>query len=186
MFPNRVRMDRDTPSPEPLSIYLLITYSFIHSFMYVYCSPQKGALLHVGKNVRSSSTEPHADRRPTYNGVHMGLMMLGRKLQTAEPLVPESSAREFETAIEKLKRHKSPGSDQIPAKLIKARGMTICSEIHKLMNSIWNKGNCLRNERCRSLYLFIVSVIKQIVAIMEEYNFFPLHTKFYPASCCLG
>jgi hypothetical protein len=42
-------------------------------------------------------------------------------------------------AIEKLKRHKSPGTDQIPATLIKAGGMTICSEIHKLINSIWNK-----------------------------------------------
>jgi hypothetical protein len=42
-------------------------------------------------------------------------------------------------AIEKLKRHKSPGIDQIPAELIKAGGRTICSEIHKLINSIWNK-----------------------------------------------
>jgi hypothetical protein len=62
--------------------------------------------------------------------------------------VPEASALEFEMAIEKLKRHKSPGSDQIPGKLIKARGMKICSEIHKLINSIWNTGNCLRSERC--------------------------------------
>jgi hypothetical protein len=42
-------------------------------------------------------------------------------------------------AIEKLKRHKSPGIDQIPAELIKARGRTIRSEIHKLINSVWNK-----------------------------------------------
>jgi len=34
--------------------------------------PQKGALLHTGKNIRSTSTEPHADRRPTYNGVQPG------------------------------------------------------------------------------------------------------------------
>jgi len=50
-------------------------------------------------------------------------------------------------AIETLKRHKSPGSAQIPEKLIKVRIMTICSEIHKLINSIWNNGNCLRSER---------------------------------------
>jgi hypothetical protein len=31
----------------------------------------------------------------------------------AEPLVPESSAFEFEMATEKLKRQKSPGTDQI-------------------------------------------------------------------------
>jgi hypothetical protein len=39
---------------------------------------------------------------------------------TAEPLVPEPSDSEVETAIEKLERHKSPGIDQIPAELIKA------------------------------------------------------------------
>jgi hypothetical protein len=42
-------------------------------------------------------------------------------------------------AIEELKRHKSPGIDQIPAEMIKAGGRTILSEIHKLINSIWNK-----------------------------------------------
>jgi hypothetical protein len=37
---------------------------------------------------------------------------------TAEPLVPERSDSEVEMAIEKLKRHKSPCIDQIPAELI--------------------------------------------------------------------
>jgi hypothetical protein len=36
--------------------------------------------------------------------------------------VPEQSAYEFEMAIKKLKRHKSPGIDQSPAALIKAGG----------------------------------------------------------------
>ena len=58
---------------------------------------------------------------------------------TAEPLVPEPSASEVELANEKLKSHKSPGTDQIPAELIKAGGKTICCEIHKLIISIWNK-----------------------------------------------
>jgi len=53
--------------------------------------------------------------------------------------VPELSAFELAVATVKLKRHKSPGTDQIPAKLIKAVGRTISSEIHKLINSIWNK-----------------------------------------------
>jgi hypothetical protein len=39
------------------------------------------------------------------------------EIHTAEPLVPEASALEFELAIEKLKSHKSPGIDQIPAEL---------------------------------------------------------------------
>ena len=63
--------------------------------------------------------------------------MLGR--HTAEPLVPEPSAFEVELAIEKLKSDKSPGIDQISAKLIKAGGRTLCYEIHKLIISIWNK-----------------------------------------------
>jgi len=66
MFSKRVPMDRDTPPPEP------VVHFFIHSLMYVCQSPQKGALLHMGKNIRSPSTEPHTDRRPTYNGVHPG------------------------------------------------------------------------------------------------------------------
>jgi hypothetical protein len=41
--------------------------------------------------------------------------------------------------IKKLKSHKSPGIDQIPAELIKAGGRTICCEIHKLITSIWKK-----------------------------------------------
>jgi hypothetical protein len=61
------------------------------------------------------------------------------EVHTAEPLVPEPSAFEIEMAIEKLKRHESPGIDQIPAELIKAGGRTTQSEIHKLIISIWNK-----------------------------------------------
>jgi hypothetical protein len=59
---------------------------------------------------------------------------------TKEPLVPEPSAFEFELAIEKLKSHKSPGTDQIPAELIKAGGRTVRGAIHKLIISIWKKG----------------------------------------------
>ena len=65
--------------------------------------------------------------------------VMQRERHTTEPLVPEPSAFEFEMAIEKLKRHKSPSIDQIPAELIKARGRTIHYEIHTLFNSIWNK-----------------------------------------------
>ena len=48
------------------------------------------------------------------------------EINTAEPLVPEPSASEVELAIDKLKSHKSPGTDQLPAELIKAGGRTIC------------------------------------------------------------
>jgi len=49
-----------------------------------------------------------------------------REIQTTEREVLELSAFEIEVAIEKLKRHKSQGVDQIPAESIKARGRTIC------------------------------------------------------------
>jgi hypothetical protein len=39
-------------------------------------------------------------------------------MHTAELLVPDPSPFEFETAITKFKRYKTPGSDQIPAELI--------------------------------------------------------------------
>jgi hypothetical protein len=44
--------------------------------------------------------------------------------------VPEPSDFEDELAIGKLKRHKSAGSEHIPAELIKTGGMTIRSECH--------------------------------------------------------
>ena len=56
------------------------------------------------------------------------------EIHTVEPPVPEPSASEVKLAIEKLKNHKSPGTDQIPA-----GGKTFCCEIHKLIISIWNK-----------------------------------------------
>jgi len=41
-----------------------------------------------------------------------------RERDTAEPLVSEPSAFEVNMVTEKLIRHKSPGSDQIPAEMI--------------------------------------------------------------------
>ena len=46
-------------------------------------------------------------------------------------------------AIEKLKRHKSSGNDQIPTELFKVGVRTIGYEIHKLITSIWNKEELL-------------------------------------------
>jgi hypothetical protein len=60
-------------------------------------------------------------------------------VHTAEPLVPGPSRLEVEIAIAKLKKYKSPGSDQIPAELIQAGGEILLPEIHKLINSVWNK-----------------------------------------------
>jgi len=71
--------------------------------------------------------------------VHVVSKVRQAEIHSAEPLVPEPSALEVELAIEKLKRHKSPDIDQIPAELIKAGGRTIRGAIHKLIIAIWNK-----------------------------------------------
>jgi hypothetical protein len=52
--------------------------------------------------------------------VHGVINVRQTEIHAAEPLVPEPSAFEVEMAIEKLKRHKSPDIDHIPAELIKA------------------------------------------------------------------
>jgi hypothetical protein len=69
----------------------------------------------------------------------MEFMMRQMDIHTAEPLVPEPSLAEVEIAIGNLKSYKSPGTDHIPTELIKAGGETLCSEIYKLIFSIWNR-----------------------------------------------
>jgi hypothetical protein len=68
-------------------------------------------------------------------------------------------------ATEKLEMYKLPGIDQIPSELIKAGSKILCSEIHNIINSMWNKEEPL---------------IKLIVVIIKEYHFYELYTKFYP------
>ena len=61
------------------------------------------------------------------------------EIHPAEPLGPEPSAFEVEMAVEKLKRHRSAGTAEIPSELIKAGCRKFRSEIHKLINYIWHK-----------------------------------------------
>jgi len=61
------------------------------------------------------------------------LLNVQRVNHIAEPLVPEPNAFEIEIAIEKLKRHKSPSTNQVPAELVKAGCRIIGFEIHKLI-----------------------------------------------------
>jgi hypothetical protein len=61
------------------------------------------------------------------------------EVHMAEPLAPGPNRLEVEITIAKLKKHKSPGSDEIPAELIQAGGEILLSALHKLINSIWNK-----------------------------------------------
>jgi len=57
MFPNRVPMDRDTPSPE-----------LIHSFCMSAGVPKKEPIAY-GEKPKVTVHGTHTDGRPTYNGV---------------------------------------------------------------------------------------------------------------------
>ena len=111
--------------------------------------------------------------------------MLGRQKQIAEPIVSQPSTFEVEMTTEKLKRHKSPGNDQMPAELIKAGGRTISSEIYKLINLIWNKEE-LPEEWKESIILPIYKKGNKTDCSSNytDISVLQLHTKFYPTSCC--
>jgi hypothetical protein len=87
--------------------------------------------------------------------------------------VLEPSVLEFEIAIGKPKKTRI-------TKLIKAGGRTIHSEIHTLINSVWNKKELLEEWK-ESIILptFKKGDKKQIVVIIEAYRFCQLRTKFY-------
>jgi hypothetical protein len=89
-------------------------------------------------------------------------------------------------AIEKLKGHKSPGTDQIPPELVKAGGRTICSEIHKLINSIWNKEELPEQWKESIIVPIYKKGDKTDCSNIEAYHFCQPHTKFYPTSFCQG
>jgi hypothetical protein len=101
-------------------------------------------------------------------------------IHTDDPLVPEPRLVVVEIVIGKSKSHKSPGHDQIPAEMIKAGGETLCSEIHKLTCSIWNKEE-LPQQWKESI---IVPIHKRgerlTVTIIEESPSYQLPTKLYP------
>jgi hypothetical protein len=67
-----------------------------------------------------------------------------KKIRTAEQLVLDSSPFGIEIASTDLKKYKSQGSDQIPAKVIQAGSETLHFEIHNFFNSIWNTEELLK------------------------------------------
>jgi len=92
-------------------------------------------------------------------------------MHVTEPIVPEPSTFEVELAIEKLKSHKSPGTDQIPAELIKAGSQQFTMKSNNLLFLFGIRWNFLRSGRNRSLYLSIRRAMKQIVVIIAAYQF---------------
>jgi hypothetical protein len=101
-------------------------------------------------------------------GVHM-----------AEPLIPGPSRLEVEIAIAKLKKYKSPSSDQIPAKLIQAGGEMLLSAIHKLINSIWSMEQLPDHWKESIIGQFTRRVTKLSVIIIVGYHCYQHHTKCY-------
>jgi hypothetical protein len=64
--------------------------------------------------------------------------------------------------------YRSPGIDQIVAELIRAGGNTLCSEIHKLINSILNKEEL-------SKQFMQYSCLKVIHQLLIRYSVFSRH-----------
>jgi hypothetical protein len=69
------------------------------------------------------------------------------EIRTAEPLVSDPISFDVEIDIKNLKKYKSPCIDQILVELTQAQRETIYSEIHKLINPVWNKEELPSNER---------------------------------------
>lgn len=76
----------------------------------------------------------------------------------------------------KAEKVQLPGTDQVLIELIQARGITSCSETHKLIHSIQNEKEGI----------FDVPIYKKedenlTTVIIKEYHSYQLHTKCYPA-----
>jgi hypothetical protein len=114
-------------------------------------------ILHRRKNFFNQMLNVH--------GVHDVRRM---DIHTAEPLVPEPSLVEVETAIGKLKSYKSPGTDHISAELIKAGGEILFIRYTNLFVLYGIRRNCHSSGRNLLFYQFIKRVIRLIVIIIEE------------------
>jgi hypothetical protein len=109
-----------------------------------------------------------------------------RVIHTGKPLVPESSAFDVGMAIEKLKRYKTSGIDQILAELIKqgaeqfalrSINLFILFGLRRIVPEWW-KGS------------IIVPIYKKgDTSSCSKYRgitFCPLRTKMFPTSCRQG
>jgi hypothetical protein len=84
------------------------------------------------------------------------------EVHTAEPLVSDPSFLEFEIAIAKLNKYKSPGGDQIPGELIQT-GDEILVQF-----GLWN--NCLMSGRGLISHEFTKRMIKLTRIIIMRYR----------------
>jgi hypothetical protein len=98
------------------------------------------------------------------------------EIHIAEPLKLQPSHFEVKAATPKLERYESQGTEQIPAEMVHAEGETLCSEIHKPINSIWNKDELPQQWNNSVVYLFTRRVIKLTLnlVIIVEYQCYQL------------
>jgi hypothetical protein len=86
------------------------------------------------------------------HGVHNVRQMV---IYTAEPLLPEPSLVGVEIAVGELISYNSPGTDNIPAELIKVEGEILYSEIHTDLSALYGiRRNCHSSGRNLLLYQF--------------------------------
>jgi hypothetical protein len=68
------------------------------------------------------------------------------------------------SATAKLRKYKSPGSDQILEEVIQTGGETLCPEIYKLINCIWNEKE-LPDKRKESIIVPIYKKGDKLIAV---------------------
>jgi hypothetical protein len=107
------------------------------------------------------------------------------EVHMTEPLVPGPSRFEVEIVIAKLKKFKSPVSDQIPAEQIQAGGEMLLSAIHKLVNSIWNKEE-FPDRWKESVIAPVHKNCNKTVIIIVGYHCHELQANFYRISSYEG
>jgi hypothetical protein len=86
-----------------------------------------------------------------------------------------------EIAIWKLKVYNSPGTNKIPAELIKVGGETLHSEAHRLFCSVWNKEELPQQWKESIIVPIYKKVIRLTVIIIKKSRSYQTPTKFYPS-----
>jgi hypothetical protein len=100
--------------------------------------------------------------------------------------VPEPSAFDVEMSIGKVKSHKSPSTEQILAEFIKVKGKTTCSEIHKRINSIWNKEELPTDWKKSVLVPIYKKGDKTDRSNYRSISLLATRYKTFSTSCCQG
>jgi hypothetical protein len=104
------------------------------------------------------------------------------EILTGEPLMSEPSACEFEVAIEKLKSHKSPGINQLPAELWQGVDQFAMRSTN-LLFLLGTRRN-LPEEWKESIIVPIYKKSDKTDCVnFRDISIYQLRTQLYPTSC---